>query len=152
MIVDRFWGYRATWHRKAYHEAGHAVVAWASGERVEMVRISPFPPKTRRRGDENNIAVVLAVAYGGMKAEERLTAKPKPSEGADNDLDKIEAILSNHLPPGASKNEWRRQASETAQSIILKHWDRVTVVAEALLLEDRLTEKRFAEIVGERFS
>jgi ATP-dependent Zn protease len=152
LIADRFCNARATELRKAYHEAGHAVVAWARGETVEMVRISPFPPKTKRRGNEKDIESVLAVAHGGMAAEEKLTADPHPSEGADNDLDKIELILNEHLPRGASRDEWRTSASQRARSIVSLHWDRVTAVAEALLNEDCLDEDRFSKIVGPRVS
>jgi len=82
-----------------------------------------------------------------MKAEERLTANPKPSDGADADRDKIEEILRDYLPPGISADEFRSCAVSSAEMIVTQHWRVVEAVAEALLDEKLLTEDRFAEIV-----
>jgi hypothetical protein len=82
-----------------------------------------------------------------MKAEERLTANPKPSDGADGDRDKIEEILRDYLPPGISAYEFRSSAVSSADSIVTQHWRVVEAVARALLDDKMLTEHRFAEIV-----
>jgi ATP-dependent Zn protease len=147
ILIDRFCPERGREQRIAYHEAGHAVVAWASGHTVELVSVSPPPPRTKRRGDESDVAAALAVAHGGMKAEERLTANPKPSDGADTDLDKIEWLVRDHRPPNLSEDEFRSSGLLSAKKIVAQHWKVIEAVAAALLDGESITEARFAEIV-----
>ena len=147
ILADRLWKERAQEIRIAYHEAGHAVVAWARGHTIELISVYPPPPRAKRRGDENDAAVALAVAHGGMKAEERLTANPKPSDGADTDREKIEWILQERLPYGVSADEFRANAVSSAESIVAQHWKIIEAVAGALLDGESVTEVRFAELV-----
>ena len=136
----------------AYHEAGHAVVAWACGDTVELVSLLSSPPKTSRRGDETNAEIALIVAHGGMQSEERLTANPEPSEGAAGDLDKIEWILRDHLPKGVTREVFKARAMSQAKTFISRHWNLVEAVASALMRDRELSEGRFADIVKDESS
>jgi cell division protease FtsH len=82
--------------RTAYHEAGHAVVAAASGRAEQVHRVSihmrsraigavTMTDDERSLFTQSELAAQLAVALGGIAAEEMVFGEP--STGAENDLE-----------------------------------------------------------------
>jgi hypothetical protein len=102
----------------AYHEAGHAVVAWALGLRVIGISLGT-------KGD-GGLNTLLDEAYPpslfqalvinrGAAAAEDLFAAPTRSLAGVRDRSR-QSTKSSHASSGRSRGQWRRHTSVRANS------------------------------------
>jgi hypothetical protein len=131
----------------AYHEAGHAVVAFALKLRV-------FSIVVRERGAGNSrtktdpadhlpLTDQLAVLAAG-KVAERAFKSPLPDHAGDSDSVKaLNLILTHHKGASSDEIELHMTAGHVcARALLAEHQDRVIRVAE------HLREARQADAVG----
>lgn len=142
----------------AYHEAGHAVVAYYMGLAIESVSIvedeesrgrvhSPLPegfqPDEQREGNIEVLESHLAVCLAGATAQELFTGEFVELEG--NDLYGATRLMGS-LGDTASD-----EAEQRAKDILRTEWTTVEALAARLLEQGELnSEQAVAVIEGVR--
>lgn len=148
----------------AYHEAGHAVIAWANQIGLREASIIPnstsgtlghcrhatwpsFRPdtdnslRTRRRAE-----MLIMVALAGSEAEKRVTGRYN-HRGAESDMH-YAGGLTMYLTGSAEEAEaLLRWLTIRTRNVLENHWSTVEPLADALLNEQRLNGKRILEVI-----
>jgi hypothetical protein len=153
----------------AYHEAGHAVVAWALGVRFKHVTIK----QTKKRGGYLHIGLKpdwmfkfnwerfedglsprqhkyienqIMISFAGATAQLEFTGKDDP-DGCVEDFSDIERWLKfidhENPPPFASCKSHAVRTKE----LVKECWPLIVAVADALVDRERLAYNEFLNIV-----
>ena len=159
----------------AYHEAGHAVVAYDQGVRVHGISIVPdegrmghiaidtlllnrLAPTFRfNKGAKNRFTMErhVMVLQGGHAAVHRLdptkkeVAKTVNGEGSDQNIamSLVEAFASGELE-AEKYYQWLDARTEGIMANPMR-WSQVQALAEALLVDEQLGARKVREIIGE---
>ena len=157
--------------RAAYHEAGHAVIAWCFGRRIEHVTIVPSGDsgghilyRTDRvfeweRPTETWLRVELLCTMAGPVAQNLELGENAWGVGSgidpdvgvlkDSDADTAGDLLlridesREDIESGAASEKFEREV----QHLLDEFWPEVQRVAEALLKERTLSQERLAELL-----
>jgi hypothetical protein len=137
----------------AYHEAGHAVAAFA-------LRLCVFSIILRERGAGNSetktdpadllpLTDHLAVLAAG-KVAERAFKSPLPDHAGDRDSEKaLNLILKHHEGASSDDIELHMTAGHVcARALLAEHQDRVIRVAEHLREARRVNAAMFLHLMG----
>jgi hypothetical protein len=124
---------------RAYHEAGHAVVAHVCGLEIRHVRLdgeSECP--LRRRLSEVDVTICeltrRASLYEAGGIASARAGFHDPGAGADAvQSENLGEIARNRGLFDGELGDWVRQARDDARAILERHWSVVEAVAEALL-------------------
>jgi len=122
----------------AFHEAGHAVVAWSLNLRVESIHIREIGAGNgaTKTGPRDHLPLMdqLATLTAGLEAE-RAFNSPLPERAGDRDrLMAINLILEHHEGLVSDEIQSHLGAGHArARELLLEHRDRVIRVAERLL-------------------
>jgi ATP-dependent Zn protease len=154
----------------AFHEAGHAVVSTILGKKFKYVTIKNkgdalghvhywrsrkklyeivqgysntyYKPETI----EKKVKKELSIAYGGYLAELQYGIDNKV--GATEDFEFITNIALSHFGQGAADAELEKIIIET-RKIIHKSWSAIQIVANELLINEKLTGKAVWNLFNE---
>ncbi len=150
----------------AYHEAGHAVVAWVVGLEIEGVPIEPQGNSWGRvtTADIENMEAYqgilchhLVSSCAGVKAEELHTGRPTDREDPSTDPGSpgsdwatVGLLISKLAGPEENASvTLHKRANEKAQRILRENWRGVEAVAEALLRHRNLESAYLSRILEE---
>lgn len=130
----------------AYHEAGHAVVAWSFSVPILEIRIDQKRGHVRdglRWGlpqdmEFGEVAKHAQILWGGELAERMLhelyDAQYDPlqsmADGPNGDHEKIEALAAYFYRESVA--EWIEEMRTAADKIVFDNWRRIEVLATAL--------------------
>jgi ATP-dependent Zn protease len=127
----------------AYHEAGHAVVAYVMGEAVNSVSIiedeeslgraiTPFDEERLiDEEDHEYMKRLLVGCYAGVKADKVLTGEEPELLG--NDLSGAVELVIRLSATEEEQLVVSGRAADWAESLLRENWQKVRAVAEALL-------------------
>ena len=128
--------------RIAFHEAGHAVVAYRLGFDSGTVTILPNTDQGTRGSssseDDDDDATVV-VLYAGLAGERLVAPDSGPENGAWGDYERAAEIHGLPSPPA--------HLEEQATSLVKKNRDAIDAVAEALLRDNTLAADEHRIIV-----
>jgi ATP-dependent Zn protease len=120
----------------SYHEAGHAVVAWSLGLRVEAISVrSEDAGGGAEIGPADHLSLVeqIAVCCAGCATEEAFEYQAHEL-ASFMDMDKIREILEgNGIPEGEEALSYRSKGYERARSLLEINRDKVIKSAERLV-------------------
>src|SRR4028118_1370490 len=150
----------------AYHEAGHAIVAWVVGLEMEGVSIEPqesslgrvtFVPVEDIAAYNEILHRRLVSTYAGVRAVELFTSRPTDPGNPNldprdqgSDWDEITDLTFRLAGPEESAQvAVQERASEEAQQILRENWYGVESVAEALLRHRSLQSANLSRILEE---
>jgi ATP-dependent Zn protease len=123
----------------AYHEAGHAVVAWSLGVPVGIVAIREDDPTagTTQIGSTEHLPIIdrLAVCLAGVEAQDLFRCSAHEHAGL-SDYAKVLAIVE-HLSDEES-DQLRNAGHKRARELILVNRARVELLAERLAEHGRV--------------
>lgn len=140
----------------AYHEAGHAVAAWALGRPVPELSMVPdeetvgtcsyavWAGDEEEGGGEEEAAVSLA----GAVAEE-IAIGEYNEEIAEDDLLHAIGIAAELHDDDEARDAWLDRAQERAEAVLRRDWAAVEAVAEALLARRVLSSAEAERIIEE---
>jgi len=143
----------------AYHEAGHAVVAYALGVEVEGVPIvqdqgssghttTPRPDNVVSSDEEAraDLEKHLITGVAGAASEELLTEELSELPGKDMaGVAKLLMDLEDAVGPVQADSE---EALDEAKSILRDNWDIVQALVEALLEHEELDREDVLAVLG----
>jgi ATP-dependent Zn protease len=135
----------------AYHEAGHAVVAWALGLPVAEVAIGKdgddSAGRTAIEGTDAHLPVFdrIVVYLAGLEAQEVFEA-PIHEKVGWGDFGKIVELLDDVSEDESLKT--RTAARQRAREIILANRAKVASLAQRLLADERVDGAAFLTIVS----
>jgi len=135
--------------RAAYHEAGHAVVAWALNLPIGEMRLAKGDEGVQiGRADHLTVIEQLAICYAGLAAGD-LSGDPEAAGEGTLDIRMTTKILVwANLTRGSPAfcEELRRQSGTLAETIVRRHEEMVARLAARLLVSD-LSVAEVAEIL-----
>lgn len=148
----------------AYHEAGHAVVAWSLSVPIRDISVGSLTGKARdglgarqldpelnceadRRWAEKTALILL----GGEFAERTYNeCHDYQSEiyCSDEDRDQLQIVVQGLFGSAdlASK-DWVKQVESQVDQIVLKNWERISALAEELLAKRHLSGDETLQII-----
>jgi ATP-dependent Zn protease len=122
----------------AFHEAGHAVVAWSLNLRVESICIREVGAgnSTTKTDPPNHLSLIdqLATLAAGLEAERAFNCPLHEHAGDRDRLMAATLVLERH--EGLASNEIQSHLAAghaRARELLLDHKDRVIRIAEHLL-------------------
>jgi ATP-dependent Zn protease len=152
----------------AYHEAGHAVVAWRLGRRPAAVsvraagrnlgrvvmRTRALEPDSSRNWCRNEEAIVIALA--GPLAQRRQAPRsdwrqkkhrtsPRPDRGTDFDL--FNELLCRQHYSRTVRTAYDKYVRARTQELVNANWLAIERVAQALLERGSLTREELFEAI-----
>ena len=135
----------------AYHEAGHAVVAWALGLRVHRMVIGIAGDLTAGEADieeKGSISLVdrIAICSAGGDAQELFDA-PTNDICTISDMGKIYDLIGDFNEPAGSC--LRQIGFQKSREILKQHRDMVARLAQALVERMELTEAEINALLSE---
>jgi hypothetical protein len=143
----------------AYHEAGHAVVAWMLGLRVRSVTIRPASGHsglTRIAGfgrttTEKKILITLAGPYTRRRFVPRSAWRSRnQSHLADGyDFDKVALLLDDAHGNGKVADLYSRYVMAKAEQLVDDGWQHIEAVAKALLERETLTVAEMRQVISD---
>lgn len=133
--------------RVAYHEAGHAVAAWSLGCPFSTVTIVPdergegcvslegFRKRLTHSGHNPKLAQQWgAIQLSGPVAAKKYVSDPEDDEFQQKDHEALLLIvLGESFGPADQIAREVSKARNKAQQLVKANWDRITLLAEALL-------------------
>jgi len=136
----------------AYHEAGHAVVAWSLGLPVGAIAISDDDPTagTTDVGTTEHLPTTdrLAVCLAGIEAQ-HLFRFPTNEHAGYSDYVKVLDIIGEDLTEQESL-ELRNAGYMRARGLILAHESKVALLAERLADDGRMDASEFTKLMNAR--
>jgi ATP-dependent Zn protease len=118
----------------AYHEAGHAVVAWSYRVRILYIKIEGLRGRVcdsirqsqlHPESDYQKIVQLAAILWAGEAAEESLLDAGDVTSAEDDrsELDSTVEMLFPDSPQDARK--WLSMTKDEARTRVIEHWARV---------------------------
>ena len=132
----------------AYHEAGHAVVAWCLGLEVQCINIRPDDAGgSAVIGTAEHLAMVdrIAVAVAGAEAE-HVFAQKTHELGIYDDMGVLVTLLDEILEPEAM--QLRQDGYRRAHDLLVAHKDKVTRLAERLVEVQTVDAAEFLRLMS----
>lgn len=140
----------------AYHEAGHAVVAWSfrvrnhdikieglEGRACDSIRRSQLHPET----DYQKLTQLAAILWAGEAAEESLLDAGDLT-CAEHDRSELDSIVETLFPDSSQDaREWLNKTKDEARNRLLDHWARVTALGEVLRVRDYVSGAEAIRII-----
>ena len=134
----------------AYHEAGHAVVAYRFGQLAGFLTISPDFTKGNRGlletvgggGDDFPDWEQIVMLFAGATAHRFFTSSASRLESGSRTDDEKAVRLLQFQPGGA-----RKKLRAKALAMIKKNWPQITAVATALAESETLRYEEWAIII-----
>jgi ATP-dependent Zn protease len=129
----------------AYHEAGHAVVAWALGLYVGTIEVREDAGGGADIGPADHLSLVdqIAICSAGYAAE-RLFGVENHERASATDHAKIARLLEAH---GVSEEErgpaLRDEGHERACAFLLPHKDKMRTLADLLMKQSSVSAESF---------
>jgi ATP-dependent Zn protease len=141
----------------AYHEAGHAVVAWSLGLEVAAIWVSDddasggMDPAEPDQVDRLPLVDQLAVCYGGEAAENIFGHHITHDQAWWGDQGKvIELLIANGISPengDGRASALRDQGYDRASSLVEARKSEVVAVAEHLVKHGRMEENEVRRLL-----
>jgi ATP-dependent Zn protease len=124
--------------RAAFHEAGHAIVAWALGLEVGWVRLLPETENSAGKIDrqtadhlppEDQIAVLM-----GSWWSTRMCDVPQlyPAEFEMDEVQTFIVVRRTHPDDDDAQEDLRDRGIARAQELVMRHAESVVLIAEEL--------------------
>jgi ATP-dependent Zn protease len=137
----------------AYHEAGHAVVAWALGLKVGAVAIGlngdDSAGKSEIEENQEHLSEIqrLAICLAGITAEKIFNCKKTHENAHLGDYGKAYKIIGDI----EDTNRWELfdPAFQCAESIITENKERVDRLAAHLMDHRRVEATEFLELINQ---
>ena len=122
----------------AVHEAGHVIVAWVLGLKVEQMRIAEDGSGAASIDCSAHLPILdrIAVAEAGMAAVELLSAPEPPPQAGFSDAVKIRNLLDGY--PDDQCKQLTREGCERAREILVDRLSILTDLANALAVSGLL--------------
>jgi ATP-dependent Zn protease len=145
----------------AYHEAGHAVVAYRLKAEVRHVSIVPdhFSRGYFVSGDlfcapgcgsdRANLERAIKICLAGPLAQQRFRRRSYCRRGGRQDYD-CASGLARYLAGAAGEREFLRYQERRTQALVEHYWSEIELVAQALLERDELSGTEVKNIIEER--
>lgn len=140
----------------AYHEAGHAVVAFALGLCVVSILL-------REQGEGNSETKITPAGYLSMtdqiavlaagKVAERAFNSPLPDYPGDGDSEKaLNLVLQHHDGASSDKIELYMMAGHArARALLAEHRDRVVRIAKHLREVRQIDAAKFLRLMTDQY-
>jgi ATP-dependent Zn protease len=134
----------------AYHEAGHAVVAWALGLKVGRMAIAIDGDDAKGAAeieDDHQSPLIdrIAVCVAGMDAQHLFEAPTHEYAGMD-DFGKVYELLSD-FDEGAGR-DLRSAGFQRARDLLTLHKNKVVSLAQALMERLEMDQQAVADILA----
>jgi ATP-dependent Zn protease len=135
----------------AYHEAGHAVVAWALGLQVGLIAITNEDDVRGRAdiaSDQAHLSQIdrLAICLAGLQAQEVFHAPLHDLAGL-GDLAKVIELIGGLDTPVEQHRELRYAGYRRARELILQNEEGVARLADRLIERGRVTADEFIDLI-----
>jgi hypothetical protein len=142
--------------KAAYHEAGHAVVAWSFGVSVSGIYLdlqneSGHTDAPSHKHMNIDIARRIAFCLAGLRAEDAFAAPGRPAKAAFDLGNVWEMLRDNGTPKDTPEGKaLRNQGRDCADKQLRKHAARVASVAKRLLKPPhKMNPARFKRLMRE---
>src|SRR5262249_4586569 len=136
----------------AYHEAGHAVVAWALGLAVRSLAINHNDPTAGATdiASAEYLSIVdrLAVCLAGIEAQD-LFGFPTHGHAGVSDYAKVLEIIGEDISEEQSQ-ELRDAGHGRARELMVAHESKVVCLAERLAENGRIDAEEFMSLMEAR--
>jgi hypothetical protein len=136
----------------AHHEAGHAVVAWSFGLKVETIGVLTDDASGSTRialADHLGLVEQIAVCAAGFTAEKTFR-HPTHRYAAVSDYNRIRKLLENHgISEGEEAAALRSKGIDCARDRLLANQAAVIRLAERLVQIGSIGEAEFRRLVEE---
>jgi hypothetical protein len=134
----------------AYHEAGHAVVAYRLG--IEVRRVSVVPEGHGNAGyceygsvfGGENLDRVIQISLAGAAAQQRFNRRSFRRWHARRDYDRALG-LSRYVAGASGERDYFNYQMRVTRRLVERHWPDIVSVALALLRDDVLDR---AAVIG----
>jgi ATP-dependent Zn protease len=142
----------------AYHEAGHAVVAYRLGIEVEHVTIVPDHDSRGHfvhadlfcapgcGSDRANLERAIKISLAGPLAQARLLRRLDRRRGGRQDYD-CASGLARYLAGSAGEREFLRYQERRTHALVDHFWNEIELVAQALIERDQLSGAEVKDII-----
>lgn len=144
----------------AYHEAGHAVVAYRLGAEVRHVTIVPDHDSRGhfahgdlfcalgRGSDRANLERAIKICLAGPLAQKRFRRRSYCRRNGRQDYD-CATGLARYLAGSAGEREFLRYQERRTHALVEHYWNEIELVARALLERDELSGTEVKNIIEE---
>ena len=149
----------------AYHEAGHAVVAYLLGRRLKRVSIVPnsdaetlghcqrvphrnFHPDRIGTKFDGRMVDEMVASIAGPMAEEKFSGR-RHTQGAQKDYQMAEDLVAYVTPSFEEGRDFYKWVRGRTKRMLDTRWPQVTAVAEALLEKQELAGDKVLKVIGE---
>jgi ATP-dependent Zn protease len=134
----------------AYHEAGHAVVAWALGLKVGRLAIAIGGDDTKGSSgihvdQESPLIDRIALCLAGIEAVELFEAPTHELAGIA-DFDQVDELLQDEDEKAASA--LRCAGFQKARELLTAHRDKVNLLARVLMDRGEIDQDAVADLLG----
>jgi hypothetical protein len=142
--------------KAAYHEAGHAVVAWSfrvpvGGIYLDVQNESGHIDAPSHKDMDIDIARRIAFCLAGLRAEDAFAPPGRPAKAAFDLGNVWEMLRENGTPKDTPEGKaLRNKGRDCADKQLRKHSARVARVAKRLLQSPHeITREQFAQLMQE---
>jgi len=151
----------------AYHEAGHAVVAWAEGIRLRSVSIIPTDDTDGRvehvnqlwgstidsnRSDANRLKAErhVRVSLAGQLAQRKFDRRTVRKWHAQRDHESAVNVLGHLVQSNRELEAWLDLLSIQTEQLLKLHWQMVRGLAQELMKRNRMGGKELRDWLNTR--
>jgi ATP-dependent Zn protease len=148
----------------AYHEAGHAVVAWRQRVKVPRVTILHDDDSVAGAAHSRRPAFLSAASYdslpksavedhalvclAGAESEKRWTGRYN-HVGARSDVESAVAFLRMHAGSDEEVRAWMKLQQVRTRQVVTNMWSEIAAAAKTLVERRAITHAQIAGIVDE---